>query len=158
MSKRIRAALYTEHKIISTREGWYWESDPEGYLYSRGIYPTKILPKDLPEWYSCGYIRRGRGYVLSKGIKQLIYKPNYLFNHIHKDDILYISYGKEIEEKESDGYKWYDNYDLAVRGNIIPHIADAAEKYSDYDVTEIRKEIERKKDWFYERNPDWERH
>ena len=31
---------------------------------------------------------------------------------------------------------------------------DAVEKYSNYDVSEIRKEFEKKEKWYYERHPE----
>ena len=37
--------------------------------------------------------------------------------------------------------------------NFLAYTIEAAEKYSDYDVSAIRKELEKKKAWYYERNP-----
>jgi hypothetical protein len=159
MSKRINATLYTERKIVYSRKDrkHYFIEDPNGYLYSGGVYPTKILPEDLPEWFVHGYMGGGRhGYLSAKGVKHLVYDPDYFFeNHLHKDDFLYISYKDEIVQNEGDsGFKWYTGYDTATCWHVIVDFVEAAEKYSGYDVTEIRKEIERKKEWYYEHNPE----
>lgn len=39
-----------------------------------------------------------------------------------------------------------------MSGLLIIDFADAAEKYSGYDVTEIRREIQRKSDWYDEKH------
>ena len=148
-----------ESKFKYSREGRYLEWDPNGYLYSEGIYPTKILPKDLPEWYVHGHLYKQYGYISAKGVKHLLYKPNYHFDeHLHKDDFLYISYGKEIDLSHRGGWPyWHKGYDELIYGMTILDFVDAAEKHSGYDVTEIRNEIERKTKWYQERNPDWKR-
>jgi hypothetical protein len=156
MGKNIKATLYMESKVKHSRkDGLYLVSDPSGYLYSDGRYRTKILPEDLPEWFIHVYIYKQYGYISAKGIKHLVYKPNYFFdNHLHKDDFLYISYNDEIvRDASEDQYDWYRGYDHLVYGVTILFFLDAVEKYSDYDTSEIRKEIERKTEWYYERNP-----
>ena len=153
MNKRIRAKLYMESKII-------WKplravSDPHGYLYSDGRYPTKILPADMPEWFVCGYLYKRHGYISSKGVKHLLYVPNYTFdNHLHKDDILFISYDAIIEPYETESrHPWYKGYDYLISGSLILNFVEAAEKHSKYDVSGIRREIEQKQAWYHERNP-----
>lgn len=37
-----------------------------------------------------------RGFMSAKGVKYLFHKPNYVFNHLYKDDVLFISYDKEF--------------------------------------------------------------
>jgi len=135
-------------------EGFFTIKDPQGYLFSGGRYPTKILPQDLPEWFIYGYLYKRHGYISAKGVKHLVYRPNYAFdNHLHKDDFLYISYDTEIvpykTELNSTGYKGYKHL---VYGYMICEFVDAAEKFSDYDVQEIRREIEKKRAWYEERN------
>jgi len=158
MSKRIKSTLYMEGKIsrdISTRE-LVLERDPQGFLFSNGIYRTKILPKDLPEWFVHGYLYKRHGYISAKDVKHLLYIPNYTHdNHLHKYDALYISYGTEIVPDQSVmGFStWYKDYDHIVDGNLIVKFVEAAEKFSNYDVCEIRQEIARKQAWYYERNP-----
>ena len=104
MSKgRIRSNLYMESKIVFVNRELTVKSDPNGYLYACGRYPTKILPEDLPEWFVYGYMYKRHGYISAKGVKHLCYTPNYFVdNHLHKYDTLYISYDKEIEPYETE--------------------------------------------------------
>ena len=154
--KRIRNTLYLESKIRVTAHKISAEVNSEGYLFSDGRYATKILPEDLPEWFVYGYIYKRHGYISAKGVKHLLYVPNYLFdNHLHKDDLLFISYNEEIESfKNEDGFIWYNGYDHLVYGSFIVPFVEAAQKYSGYDVNEIQKEIARKREWYFERNPE----
>ena len=41
-----------------------------------------------------------------------------------------------------------------ISGYLIVKFAEAAEKYSGYDVADIKKELERKLNWYYEHNPE----
>lgn len=145
-----------ESKIVhKRRDGLCVVSDPNGYLFSYGRYPTKILPSDLPEWFVHGYMYKHHGYLSAKGVKHLLYVPNYVFdNHLHKYDTLYISYNTEIEPYETEhGSIWYKGYDDAISGHLISKFVEAAGKYSGYDIKNIQKEIARKQAFYYEKNP-----
>jgi len=77
--------------------------DPSGFLFAYGKYRTKILPEDLPEYFVYGYLYKRHGYVSAKGIKHILYIPNYTFeNHRHKYDMLYISYESKIEPYQTE--------------------------------------------------------
>ena len=156
MSKKtIKTTLYMESKIKFVKRELSIIRDPNGYLFSGGVHPTKILPEDLPEWYVYGYMYKRHGYISAKGVKHLLYVPNYTFdNHLHKYDNLYISYGTEIEPYQTEwGYTWYKGYDYVIDGSLMVSFIEAVKKYSDYDVTDIQREAERKRAWYYERNP-----
>ena len=129
--------------------------NPDGYLYAYGHYRTKIFPSELPEWFVRGYMYKTQGYMSAKGVKYLVYEPNYTVdNHLHKYDKLFISYDKPIVPTVSpNGYEWYDGYKYVLDGPTMVDFIEAAEKYSNYDVSEIRTELEKKKTWYYERNP-----
>lgn len=129
--------------------------NPDGYLYAYGHYRTKIFPSELPEWYVRGYMYKTQGYMSAKGVKYLVYEPNYTVdNHLYKYDKLFISYDEPIKPTVSkNGYEWFDGYKYVLDGPTMVDFIDAAEKYSNYDVSEIRKELEKKKAWYYERNP-----
>ena len=147
--KRAKAPLYM-HSPIGRR---FQEDnpDPDRHLLAYGRYRTKIYPADLPEWYVGGYMYKRRGFMSAKGVKYLLYKPNYVFNHLYKDDILFISYDKEITPIENDdGFKWYEGYDYCLSGVVILDFVDAAEKYSGVDVSGIREELVKKRAWYYE--------
>ena len=154
--KRIKANCYMTSKIIYDKEGLYAKEDPGGYLFAQGKYRTKILPKDLPEWYVAGYMYKRHGHISAKGVKDLLYKPNYSFsNHLHKYDTLLISYNEKIVPyKDEHSFSWYKGYDDALGGNCLVEFVKAAGKYSGYAVDEIQKEIEKKRKWYYERNPE----
>ena len=156
-NKRIRANLYMESKVLfSRKEGHYVLRDPNGYLFSHGRYSTKILPEDLPEWYVHGYMYKQHGYISSKGVRHLLYVPNYFVdNHLYKYDTLFISYGAEIEPYEyAPGHSWYKGFDELVSGYLIEEFTEAAGKYSGYDIENIQKELERKREFYYARNPE----
>ena len=149
--KRIRATLYMDSKI--NMKPFSVEHDPSGFLFAQGKYRTKILPADLPEYFVYGYLYKRHGYISARGVKHLVYVPNYFTNHLHKDDMLFISYRDQIEPYESEhGLSWYKGYDESVSGHIIEKFVDAAEKYSQYDIGNIKTEIQRKREWHSERN------
>ena len=52
--KRFRKNLYTIEKIVWVRHQMQYIKDKDGYLFSDMVYPTKIKPEDLPEWYVHG--------------------------------------------------------------------------------------------------------
>jgi predicted metal-dependent hydrolase len=153
---RARAVLYMKSKVIWTRKENMAETDPDGYLFANGTHRTKILPEDLPEWYVYGYMYKRQGYMSARGVKHLLYVPNYTFdNHLHKYDSLFISYDELIEPYEFDnGRQWYKGYDQVLSGSVLVDFVKAAGKYSCYDIGGILSEIARKKEFFYERNPE----
>lgn len=148
--KRIASTLYMESRIL--HRPLRIETDPDGHLYSDGRYKTKIYASDLPEHFVYGYLYKRHGFISATGVKHLFYVPDYIFNHRHKYDTLYISYDEPIRQDAGDhGLKLYDGYRHAVSGPLIIDFVDAAEKYSGYDVSDIRREIQRKSDWYDEK-------
>ncbi|HJC10917.1 MAG TPA: hypothetical protein H9935_08885 [Candidatus Blautia merdigallinarum] len=147
--KRIGANAYTQGKF---GKGLREIVDTDNLLlYSDGRYPTKLTAADLPEdyikihsrviWYMKGYLR-------TSGIVDMMYRwvrENYLF----KDDYIYISYHGPLKEVTSHlGVKDIEDYDVCVCGNDIVNIVLAAEKYSGFDTSEVRAEIEKKESGF----------
>lgn len=148
--KRIVSTLYMESRILHNplRE----EKDPDGYLFADGRYRTKIFASDLPEFFVYGYLYKRHGFISAAGVKHLLYVPNYIFNHRHKYDSLYISYDEPIRPVAGDhGVTLYDGCKHAVGGPLILDFVNAAAKYSGYDVADILKEIQRKSDWYDEK-------
>ncbi len=100
--KRINAPFYTELKL-GIKSLFHDTRLPNGYLYSNGRNATKITPEELPDHYIKMMVYKVEGYLSIKGIKDVVYKPNYRINHMHKDDFLYISYTgpimSEVDEK-----------------------------------------------------------
>ncbi len=151
MRNRFKSPLYTEGRygkgIRETRD----EENP--YLYSQGIYSTKIKAEDLPEdyihimsrthWYLHGYIK-------TSGIVDMKYEMCKI-NHLFKDDYLYISYLEPLRKEQiTKRYSDYVNADVHICGNDIIPVLLAAEKYSGYDISEIKKQIEEKRIWYKE--------
>jgi len=155
MKKRINSVIYTKGKF---GKGWREICDIDNhYLYSQGRYLTKITAEDLPEDYLKIHSRviwYMQGYLKTSGIVDMKYtwmKENHLF----KDDYIYISYKEQLQaEVNSWGHINYTNYDVCVCGNDIVDIVLAAEKYSEFDTTEVRAEIEKKRVWLRDNEPE----
>ena len=155
MTKKITSYVYSEQKFPTLKTyGKVRETNKDGYLFSKGKYLTKIKVEDLPESYVEGTYYRTKGYLNAAGVKQMVYVPNMWINHMFKDDYLYVSYDKEIIEKVGTfGGKDYDGYDIVIRGFNIISFLKAAEKYSNYDISEIKEQIELKRKTFKEKHP-----
>ena len=125
-------------------------------LFSCGIYPTKITAADLPEWYVYGRFYKHWGYLCAKGVKSLVYDPCKFSNHMFKDDFLYISYHDQIipNPDRSESFNKFIGYDEYIYGSVIVSFLKAVEKYSGYDISEIKVQIEDKRLWFKETYPD----
>lgn len=144
MRKRIAANLYTHTKTIWRNSQQALIYEDEGYLFSQGKYKTKIMPEDLPEWFVSGYFYRHQGYLSAKGVKYLVYKPNFTFNHMFKDDFLYISYNRAIAPvDQNDSVFKFEGFDEHIWGSGIVDFLKAAEKYSNYDISQIKVAIEK---------------
>lgn len=148
--KRIASTLYMESRI--RHNPLRAEEDPDGHLFADGRYKTKIYASDLPEHFIYGYLYKRHGFISAAGVKHMLYVPNFIFNHRHKYDSLYISYDEPICTAAGDhGIRLYEGYKHVVDGPMILDFVDAAEQYSGYDVTEIRRELKRKSDWYDEK-------
>jgi len=155
--KIIRSTLYLKSKFVQKNGGLYAEEDPDGFLYSLGKYRTKILPQDLPEWFVYGYMYKRHGYMSAKDVRHLLYVPNYTFeNHLHKYDMLYISYDEPITPFESglSGIH-YNGYKHVLSGPVLPDFMNAVGQFSDIDTCFIQSEIKRKRNFYEERKHKW---
>lgn len=153
--KRITAAVYTHGRFGRGFREILDTNNP--YLYSHGRYPTKLTDADMPEdyipihsrsiWYMNGYLR-------TSGIVDMDYRWA-RFNHLFKDDCIYISYREKLRTEPN---RWgsvdYINYDVRICGNDIVNIVLAAGKYSGLDTTGVRRKIEEKRIWLREHHSD----
>ena len=147
--KRIVSTLYMESRIL--HNPLRAEEDPDGHLFSDGRYRTKKYASDLPEHFIYGYLYKRHGFISAAGVRHMLYVPNYIFNHRHKDDSLYISYDDPIRAVVGDhGLTLYEGGKHTIHGSLIVDFVNAAEKYSGYDVADIRREIKKKSDWYDE--------
>lgn len=151
--KRITAPFYTETKtgindlFLDTRL-------PNGYLYAKGKYRTKITADELPEYYIRGFVFKVQGYISVFGVKDIVYSPNYHLNHLHRNDHLYISYDKAISfEVDVNGHKWYHDYDVVLWGHMIVKFIRAVREYQSYDIESIANEVKKKEAFFLEKFP-----
>ena len=150
--KRIISPYYTFEKIGIDYFGRNTKL-PNECLYSKGMYATKITESDLPEWYVDGIIYKRYGFLSTKGVKQMVYKPRYM-NHLYRDDCLYVSFADEpVIEMDKHGY--YEGYDLVVSGHMILRFIEAAKKYSNYDISELETALKEKEKWYAEKYPEW---
>ena len=86
-----------------------------------------------------------QGYISVLGIKDMVYKPNYHINHLHKDDFLYVSYNEPItESKHKFGYEIKEGYDALLWGHMIIDFIRAIRKYQSYDIEPIADEVKKK--------------
>lgn len=150
MSK-IKSTLYTKGKFGRTFRRT--EDTNNEFLYSKGIYPTKIKKEDLPEdyiefrsrtiWYMTGYLKTSEvidiGYI---PIKE---------NHLFKDDYLYISYKEKLQyEKNRYGFEDIKYFDICICGNDIITILLAIQKYSNINIDDVKRKIYDKVAWLKE--------
>lgn len=147
---------YHDGKIKHNNDGFYYYEDKDNYLFSKGIYKTKIKEEDLPEYFVKLWLYPRYEYISLKNIKDIHYRPNFFTNHWRKDDLLYISFDKELIIKK-DNYA--DNYDVLIYGPEIDHFITELEKYG-FDIkklSEIRKLMEKKNKWFkYWQDHNWD--
>ena len=66
-------------------------------------------------------------------------------------DFLYIKYGGKLDRSEKN--KYFDDADVWLYGRSIELFVEAAKKYSNYDVSEIEKQLHDKKIWYVKHNP-----
>lgn len=174
---KLRGNLYRSGKYKYTRaEGRRYEYAPEGYLYNGANRLVRVTEEDLPEWYIHVYVWKTMGWLNAKGVKYLVYEPNYIHNHIYKDDLLYVSYQEPIVvdakhyvnmnmpvpamPKHNSGFRrslWYKGYDYILSGPDIVAFAEGVKKYSPgaiKDIDDIITEMKNKPEWFKEAYPD----
>lgn len=159
MSKRINSKLYTFTRIKFNKDfGLHYEELENNYLYSNLKYPTKITPNDLPPWFVKGRFYKNHGFLSSKGVVDMVYKPNMWINHMFRDDSLYISYNKPIVEFEENSFgqmrKRYKDYDYIIDGTYAIEFVAAVKKYSDFDTSLIEKAILDKVNYYVSKFPD----
>lgn len=151
---RYKNTLYTIERRVWRNHELHLIQNEDFTLFS-GHHRTKILEEDLPEWYVFGRYYKMWGFLSTKGITDLKYRPNLWINHFLKDDCLLISYGGRIEEKaNSSDFDKYSGVDERVWGNEILHILKGAEKFSHYDIAPIVEQIREKMRVLAENHPE----
>ena len=154
MPKRIKSPFYTETK--TSLKSFYEDTRlPNGYLYSKGEYKTKITAEDLPEHYVHGWIFKVQGYISVLGIKDIAYYANYHVNHLHRDDHLYVSFNNPItQEIDERGHIWYHGYDAVLWGHMIVDYIRAIRKFKSYEIEPIALQVRKKERFFREKYPE----
>ncbi|MBQ8371814.1 MAG: hypothetical protein IJX38_02590 [Clostridia bacterium] len=153
MAKRFRNTLYMNTKIKLINGHFCAIRNDDGTLFS-GEFKTKIHPEELPEWYLFGRYYNRCGYMSTRGIVDMVYRPSANYNHFLKDDFLYVSYKDKIRRVTKDNagstrvfYDHYEGYDQIVCGKEIIDILKGAREYSGYDITQLIEQIREKEKW-----------
>lgn len=149
MSKLIKQNFYSLEKYVYKNNAWHLIKNNE-YLYSNGIYPTKLTAEDLPNWFLYGRFYKTFGYISTKNVVDLVYNPNLIFNHFLKDDFLYISYKNKITKTD----QGYVNYDHVIYGMSIIEFINNVQFNSNYDTSTIKQQLVDKFLWFKKTYPD----
>ncbi len=155
-AKKIKGFYYTLYKRSYKNGKLIWE-DNEGYLFREEMWRTKIKPEDLGEEFLQVYLYGSHNYLNTKGVTHVIYHPNYIFNHVYKDDTIYISYHGQMtmaERKSSRDYYDITGCDIIMGGSDIVKVAKAIEKNSGIDMSGILKVMNEKQSWFDKTFPD----
>ena len=154
--KKIKQNYYSQQKIANTNHQLHYVEDENCFLFANGIYPTKIKPEDLPQWYIYGRYYKCFGYMSAKGVVDLKYVPNLWVNHFLQDDFLLVSYHSPIEQiSESELYwKRYSSYYKVIYGKVILDLLQGAQYYSEFNVSEIAEQIQNKADNLPLKHPD----
>jgi len=154
--KKIRQKYYSQQKIASTNHHLHYVEDGNGFLFANRIYPTKIKPEDLPQWYIYGSYYKCFGYMSAKGVVDLKYVPNLWVNHFLQDDFLLVSYNSPIQQISESKPYWerYSGYNKVIYGKTILDFLQGAQKYSEFKVSEIAEQIQNKADNLPLNHPD----
>ena len=154
--KRFRKHLYSVQKLSFVNRQFQYREARDGYLFSDMIYPTKLKPEDLPEWFVYGRYYKRWGYLSAKGVTDLKYIPNLWINHFLKDDFLLISYSGPIRRIAGSApvLETYTGFDVRICGNEILSFLKAARRFSGFDISEIARQIQEKADLLPQRHPD----
>ena len=145
-SSRIRHGLFTERTLEGNR------------LFAQGMYPTNLTAKDLPEYFKEIYLR-GKIFIDTKNVVDVVYKPNYFTdNHLFKDDFLYISWKEELRLSENERWSFYENYDKLLWGWPIMVFVESALKYTEGEIhaklEAIHKKLFDKITWYAHVDPE----
>lgn len=150
MKKRVKGHLYFIHDFKRCGDGNYrYVGTDDGTLFSVSYGRTKLYASELPEWFVYGRYYKRFGYISTKGIKALKYKPNLHTNHFLKDDRLMVSYDKTESELGDD---W--DHTTWVWGSEILDVIKGAQIYSNFDITPIICQIKEKIKWLRKAHPD----
>lgn len=126
---------------------------PDGMLFAcrnNRYYRTKLTVIDLPESYCHLQNLNNDRYIRTDGVTHLIYKPSLITDESTKDDILFIFYDGNtpdgVDENSALNFTLYDLCDEIVFGHDIDLFMDYVEKYSDIDVSNIKKKMSERED------------
>lgn len=86
------------------------------------------------------------GYIRTDGVTHLIYNPSLITDESTKDDILFIFYDGNMPDVTDKNSTLYDSCDKLVFGRDIDIFMDYVEKYSDIDVSDIKKKMYERED------------
>lgn len=108
-------------------------------------YRTKMTGNDLPKSYCRIQYPIKNGYIRTDGVTHIVYKPSIVTDESTKDDMLFIFYDDNDKyERGGDNLSLYDSCDEFVFGRDINLVIDYIEKYSEINISEIKKRIDKR--------------
>lgn len=143
--------IYTDTRLFSYR--------------GKRFYKTKKTVDDLPEYY-CDVKRYLGNYdvVNSKDVKDLQYEW-VKENHFMKDSVLRVSFTDKItcdyikyhidNKTYTSNLKEYKNVDICIFGYDILKYLSYVNKFSDYNISEIKSNFIKHCEWLKENEPEW---
>lgn len=144
----VRANFYSIEKIIYRKKKFLYLNSPKGYLFSGATIPVKIRKEDLPPYFVPGRFKKCYGFIRTNKVKSIIYLPSKNSDHFIKDDILLISYDKEIIEDHDFGdlfgYRGYEEYIFGL--DILTFIKGVKQYSPNIDTSYIEHQIRLKKE------------
>ena len=146
MSEKKYSNFYTNSKFKRENNNLVKVKDENNCLFAKGIYKTKILEENLPDYFVKVYFGYKDYYISTQNIKDMLYKPNYFTSHLYKDDFLYVSYDKPILRNKTDSF--YINYEILIYSSAIVDFIKAVKSNNTYDVEKIEEELNKKREWF----------
>ena len=144
----IRANFYSIEKIIYRKKKFFYIASPKGHLFSGATIPVKVRKEDLPPCFVPGRFKKCYGFIRTNKVKSLIYLPSKNSGHFIKDDVLLISYNKEIiEDRNSGDLFGFSGYEEYIFGLDILTFINGVKIYSpEIDVGGIIYRIRKKKE------------
>ena len=143
--KKLNSKFYSEYKIKYNRKNKLFEEIKldNHYLYADGIYPTKITAEDLTDDFVYGRFYRKWGYLSTSGVKDLYYEECRSIPESMKDDVLYISYGGNLNVDAIEKFDFVNyNEDFSVWGYVIKDFISKILNSKEYIDTEVHTKAE----------------
>lgn len=120
------------------------------YLNSKNKYKTKIIEKDLPDYFFKYFKYNQYNFISVYNVVDLVYLPNYYIDtHLFKYDYLLVSYQRKIK-RDKNNLLGYKNYDLILTDKEILYFIKKLDECSNYNFIGVKERINKKISWYEE--------